>query len=223
MLRFGPSLVRTDLEMGSSGEKGQDWFRLVIRRDEVYRWIVSVDGGPTDGRWRRPVGETFLGAVEVVEVLQESKDGVKVICAPKHVATRGDTLNCKNSTLTPTRFVTDASRVDHRLDQLTNRRRPQDQSRASHCGFLGPNEPYTDERVVNTSDQTLNSFPMRNHPHQRRKSPDQAKIPSDMLPVTSRSISTRLNTLTASHSEIMTSTSALSNPKVTQSSTSLIT
>ncbi|GMK57125.1 hypothetical protein CspeluHIS016_0309650 [Cutaneotrichosporon spelunceum] len=47
----------------------------------------------TDGLWRRPTGVDYVGGVEVVEVLQESKDGVEFIVAPKHVASRGDTLN----------------------------------------------------------------------------------------------------------------------------------
>ncbi|BEJ15127.1 hypothetical protein CspHIS471_0408940 [Cutaneotrichosporon sp. HIS471] len=47
----------------------------------------------TDGLWRRPTGVDFVGGVEVVEVLQENKDGVEFIVAPRHVANRGDTLN----------------------------------------------------------------------------------------------------------------------------------
>ncbi|KAK8853024.1 hypothetical protein IAR55_003725 [Kwoniella newhampshirensis] len=42
-----------------------------------------------------PVGQTFLGGVEVVEVLKETDSELEVIVAPKHVASRGDTLNCE--------------------------------------------------------------------------------------------------------------------------------
>jgi len=52
-------------------------------------------GGELTPRWRRPLGEVFNGAVEVVEVLSETVDELSVICAPRHVATRGDTLNCE--------------------------------------------------------------------------------------------------------------------------------
>ncbi|KAL7424945.1 hypothetical protein Q5752_000632 [Cryptotrichosporon argae] len=47
----------------------------------------------TDGLWRKPVGATFIGGVEVVEILEASKDALEYIVAPRHVASRGDTLN----------------------------------------------------------------------------------------------------------------------------------
>jgi hypothetical protein len=45
-------------------------------------------------RWRRPVGEDFLGGVEIVEIIKATDEELEYIVAPKHVATRGDTLNC---------------------------------------------------------------------------------------------------------------------------------
>ncbi|WWD19436.1 hypothetical protein CI109_103896 [Kwoniella shandongensis] len=42
--------------------------------------------------WQRPIGETFLGGVEVVEVLKETDTELEVIVAPKHVATRAALL-----------------------------------------------------------------------------------------------------------------------------------
>lgn len=53
----------------------------------------------TDGviSWRRPTGCNFIGGVEVVEVLRETNEEVEYIVAPRHVANRGDTLNCKPS------------------------------------------------------------------------------------------------------------------------------
>ena len=44
--------------------------------------------------WRRPQGVDFLGGVEVVEIIKATNDELEYIVAPKHVATRGDTLNC---------------------------------------------------------------------------------------------------------------------------------
>ena len=35
-----------------------------------------------------------MGGVEVVEVIKATKEELEYIIAPKHVATRGDTLNC---------------------------------------------------------------------------------------------------------------------------------
>lgn len=55
-----------------------------------------VARGGADGSWRRPTGVSFVGGVEVVEVLRESKDGVEFIVAPRHVANRGDTLNSES-------------------------------------------------------------------------------------------------------------------------------
>jgi hypothetical protein len=40
-----------------------------------------------------------VGGVEVVEIIKATNDELEYIVAPKHVATRGDTLNCMSSTL----------------------------------------------------------------------------------------------------------------------------
>lgn len=48
----------------------------------------------TDGLWRRPTGGRYLGGVEVVEVLVETDQELDYTVAPKHIAHRGDTLNC---------------------------------------------------------------------------------------------------------------------------------
>ena len=44
-------------------------------------------------RWKRPTGSEFNGGVEVVDVLIETKDELEFLVAPRHVATRGATLN----------------------------------------------------------------------------------------------------------------------------------
>lgn len=46
--------------------------------------------------WRRPTGVNYVGGVEVVEVLKETAKGVEFIVAPKHIASRGDTLNSEH-------------------------------------------------------------------------------------------------------------------------------
>ncbi|WRT64223.1 uncharacterized protein IL334_001152 [Kwoniella shivajii] len=46
-----------------------------------------------DGLWNRPVGQTFLGGVEVIETLKETDKELEVLVSPKHIASRGDTLN----------------------------------------------------------------------------------------------------------------------------------
>jgi len=35
-----------------------------------------------------------LGGVEVVEIIKATNDELEYIVAPKHIYTRGDTLNC---------------------------------------------------------------------------------------------------------------------------------
>lgn len=48
----------------------------------------------TDGLWHRPQGHDFSGGVEVVDVLNDGKNGeLDLLVATKHVASRGDTLN----------------------------------------------------------------------------------------------------------------------------------
>ena len=48
----------------------------------------------TDGLWRRPTGGRYLSGVEVVEVLTETDNELEYTVSPKHIAHRGDTLNC---------------------------------------------------------------------------------------------------------------------------------
>lgn len=48
----------------------------------------------TDGLWHKPQGHDFRGGVEVVDVLNDGKNGeLDYLVATKHVAGRGDTLN----------------------------------------------------------------------------------------------------------------------------------
>jgi hypothetical protein len=65
---------------------------------EVHRRTVRTSSSGADCRWRRPTGETFIGGVEVVELITKTNDELDFIVAPKHVASRGDTLNCKHLT-----------------------------------------------------------------------------------------------------------------------------
>jgi hypothetical protein len=68
--------------------------------------VASEPGAVTHSyaRWKRPIGSDFNGAVEVVEVLTETNDELEFIAAPKHIATRGDTLNCKSTAMAGKRW-----------------------------------------------------------------------------------------------------------------------